>query len=497
MTSAHPGFTFLTPRFLFIWLGLFTLYRLLVLLQPHMGLFFDEAYYAHWAQAPAFGYYSKPPMVAWLIAVSTSLLGASDLSVKLFSPILYGLTACLVFLLGRRLVDEKTGVIAALIFSAAPMIGFNSLFITTDAPLFFFWALSALVFLDCLEKNTWLSWGALGLCFGLGMLSKYTFAALPIGLISFLLLTRRFHLFWSAKAWLATLLALAIFSSNLYWNWQHEFISFTHTKEIAQLDGPLMKPGALALFLLSQCLIFGAVWSVLLAVRFKHLGKGIAYKDGLLFLLCLLLPILVIIGTQALLSRAFANWAAPFIVAASIMTAVVLKSMRSRWLLLGLVFNLSFLSVFYHWPVVLSLANIEESKKNSPYYRLSGWRQLAYEAKPVIDTLEGAKLLSNSRELLAYIGFYADVPARDIVYWRQDRSRVDNHYDLVANIEDLALPENTQFIYLSRSPLKQNIQSRFATAKLLGQVDYDVSKQLKRELYLYQLSGFKGYAKAQ
>ncbi|MBX2808066.1 MAG: glycosyltransferase family 39 protein [Cellvibrionaceae bacterium] len=483
----------LTPKHLFWWLLALTVYRLGVLLQPHLGVFFDEAYYAHWAQDPAFGYYSKPPMVAWLIALSSSVLGQTAIGIKVFAPLLYGISAWLVMLIGTRLSDSRTGVIAALLFSSAPIVGFNSLFITTDAPLFFFWAAASLVFLYCLETDHLAYWLLLGSCLGLGMLSKYSFAALPLGLLVFLVISGRLRYFWHWKCLLCAALALLIFSGNIVWNWQNDFIAVTHTKEISQVEGATLQFGALAEFLITQVAIFGIFWVLVIARKPQKALGAITYKDGKTLLWCLLLPILLVIGTQALLSRAFGNWAAPFVIAASIMTASALTHYRRRLLAVGLAFNLVFLSLFYHWPPLLNALNIEASRNNSPYHRLSGWRQLAQQSQTLLATVENKKLLSHSRELLAYIGFYTQTPATDLVYWRSDRSRIDNHYDLIANIGDLNPTPEHAFIYLSDQPLPATTQQRFEQARFIGEVRHSVYADLERVLRLYYLQGFKGY----
>src|SRR2546429_9562997 len=55
-------------------------------LQP-ADLFPDEAQYWVWSQQLALGYYSKPPLVAWLIAATTRLFGDSEFAVRLSAPL--------------------------------------------------------------------------------------------------------------------------------------------------------------------------------------------------------------------------------------------------------------------------------------------------------------------------------------------------------------------------------------------------------------------------
>ncbi|MEO0674467.1 MAG: hypothetical protein AAFY32_05610, partial [Pseudomonadota bacterium] len=44
--------------------------RLIALGTSQLDLGPDETQYWFWAQSPAFGYFSKPPMIAWLIGAT-------------------------------------------------------------------------------------------------------------------------------------------------------------------------------------------------------------------------------------------------------------------------------------------------------------------------------------------------------------------------------------------------------------------------------------------
>ena len=484
-------------KLLLIWLGILTVYRILSLTQGHMGLYYDEAYYFHWAQDLDWGYYSKPPMVAWIIALSTSIFGVSDVTAKLLSPVLYSCTAWLVFLISKQLSNNKQlPLIAAMVFSSTLLVGFNSMFITTDAGLYFFWSLTSYMFIRAIKTDDIKVWAGLGACLGLGMLCKYTFAALPLGLMLYLVVTRQFAFFISPKAWMAAVIGLLIASTNLYWNWNHDFISFTHTKEIAQLDGPLVKPGALAEFLLSQVFIFGIVWVIAFATKAKTFANEFTSKNNVILLVCILAPILTVISTQALLSRAFANWAGPFSITASILAAAALVQLNKRWLITGLSLHIVLLSLFYHWPPVLATFNVEQSKKNSPYFRLSGWRELTQQLEPVLAQNADAKYLSPSRNLLAYIGFYSHKHVADLVYWNPNRERVDNHYDLKNNIADVDKEGKQTYILFLKRPIEPEMSEQFKSTELLGTYKYDVSQSIFRKVLVYKVDGFEGYAQS-
>src|SRR6476661_9799404 len=61
-----------------------------------VDLFFDEAQYWVWSRDLAFGYFSKPPLLAWIIAAFDPVCGSGEACVRLASPLFYFGTSLLV-----------------------------------------------------------------------------------------------------------------------------------------------------------------------------------------------------------------------------------------------------------------------------------------------------------------------------------------------------------------------------------------------------------------
>src|SRR5438128_9664247 len=93
-----------------------TALRLVWLAVQSAGLYPDEAQYWFWAQHLAFGYYSKPPLVAWVIALTTAMFGDSEFAVRLAAPLLHAITAGIVYAIGARLYDNRIGFWSALAY---------------------------------------------------------------------------------------------------------------------------------------------------------------------------------------------------------------------------------------------------------------------------------------------------------------------------------------------------------------------------------------------
>ena len=163
--------------------------------------------------------------------------------------------------IGRELYDERSGVWAGISFACMPVVGFNSLFVSTDAPLMFFWALDDPAVHQGTGDGRWRWWLGTGLVAGLGLLSKYSMGVLAVGLLAWLLADRaQRHWLADVRLWAGLLVAVLVVAPNLWWNAQNDFISFRHTAEISQLDRDLFHPERLLEFIAAQFGVFGPVF---------------------------------------------------------------------------------------------------------------------------------------------------------------------------------------------------------------------------------------------
>lgn len=472
-----------------------TAYRLLVLLQPHFGLFYDEAYYYHWALNPDFGYYSKPPMVAWSILLSTSILGSSVFAIKFMASILYGATSIVIYRTVSMLANSYSAALGGIIFLCIPLIGFNSEFITTDAPLLFFWSLALHYSLVSLNTLSIKHWFMLGIFTGFGMLSKYTMAALPLACFTFLAFSNKYRsLLLTPGPWLAAIVAGLIFSLNIYWNFQYDWIALQHTKEISHTSGELFNFKSLIEFLLIQLIIFGPVWSGLgIACIWK--SKTTLDRETRNFLLFSVAIILSIISLQAFLSRAFANWAAPWMIGAVILLAIYIGTRWKKWLIAGVIVHLSLLAIFNHFPLYQQALNIELKYSNDMFRRIRGWPELGAELATIQKSYPDAILASDSRDLLAYLGYYSNPDKYELARWNPDENNVRDYYDLMNNLRTLQGETQQEFIFVSKKGMTPAMLSSFETAVDLGEIQHNVYKDKTIETRIYYLKHFTGYSK--
>jgi 4-amino-4-deoxy-L-arabinose transferase-like glycosyltransferase len=467
---------------------LLTLYRVAVIL--HLGLdpYVDEAYYWGWAQQPAFGYYSKPPLVAWLIALSTGLFGDGLIALKLPSLLLYPATALVLQRLGTRMFDARVGWWAGLAFATLPLVSALGIFVSTDALLLFFWAAGLLALWSALEEGHWRAWLLVGLCAGLGLMSKYTMAAfVGSAFLALLAHPRGPRQLLTPRPWVALALAALILAPNLWWNWQHDFPTFRHTAEITRLNERHWNPGELAEFLGAQWLSFGPLLTLGLLAALAGLRRRLADPRHRTLAL-LTVPLLLLVCVQAATGRANGNWAAPIFVGGVLLTAAHLaEARRWRFLALAVAVNALVMVGAYHWPDLARWSGKELTSRNDPYKRARGWHDFAQAIAPYIAANPAAVLLADDRDLLAHLAYALGI--RELAGWNPT-GHVMDHYQLTTRLEDYP---GRAFLYISRTALDDRVLSRFAGSTLLGQVDVAVHRDFHRHAFVYRLEGFQGY----
>jgi hypothetical protein len=425
--------------------------RLMWLAVNTTDLYPDEAQYWFWAQHLAFGYYSKPPLVAWLIALTTALFGDSEFAIRLSAPLLHAAAAGFVYGIGARLYGRRAGFWAALAYATLPGVSLSAFLISTDAVLMPCWAAALYAFIRARGESGMRWWIAAGIAVGLGMLAKYAMAYWLMSAFLFVMLVRgeRRHL---PGLLLAVAVAALFYLPNLWWNWSHGFASYLHVRDNAELKGALFHPQALAEFVISQFLLFGPILSAWLAcfcLRPSRLG---ATEARLLTIFAL--PTLAIVVVISFLSRAQPNWAAPAYLSAVVLVVVAMLAHGWRRILIfSAMLNLAGIAALFATSEEITAGIIPSPSIYDPLHRLRGWHTLGDAVGKALAEHPGLRLMADDRELLAALIYYVRPHPFDAVEWNvipgiTDQWRLENNLKSHRGEDFLAVTEHSLTEYM-------------------------------------------------
>lgn len=449
----------------------------------------DEAYYWHWSQQIDWGYYSKPPMIAWVIGLSTSLLGDSELGVRMPAVLLSSLGLWWVYLLGRSMYNERVGLFTMLLCLATPGAVVMGLLMTIDAPFLFFWTVSLYTVWRLLQedKPTFRTWVFAVLTTGLGLLSKQTmvgiFPVVGCYLVTSWAIERltqkpsaneNLRKLISPRLWMWGLASLAFLTPVLIWNSQHDWITFQHTSSHFESQAvPVLKRLSFSFeFLLGQMGVGAPVTFIaFVIVSWRALLNWRELQPRERFLLSAsTVPLAAILGLS-FIQRVNPNWPAPFYIAGYVLTAAWFNgqfdpgfssswfpNMRARGFRRCVTWGLVAAAVVYAVPFAIGHLQLAGTKAD-PTPRLRGWSELAEKLEPHFESGMFVVASSNRNEA-SELAFY--LPDHPPSYLWNPSDRVTSQYDIWGEPDGIAGHDGIIVSYANREiadALKEQFKS--------------------------------------
>lgn len=184
----------------------------------------DEAYYWRWSQDLDWGFFDHPPLVAFIIKLS-SFFFADALGVRFITVLLNALMIKILWELipVKNKTHKNSAFIFFIILMAMPFVNLYGFITTPDAPLLFFSALYLLALKRFEAKSQLFNILFLSLAAALLIYTKY-FGGIVI-LLSFIFNPK---LFLKKSTYLVGILAFIILIPYLYWLYNNDFISLNY-----------------------------------------------------------------------------------------------------------------------------------------------------------------------------------------------------------------------------------------------------------------------------
>jgi 4-amino-4-deoxy-L-arabinose transferase-like glycosyltransferase len=479
----------------------------------------DEAYYWDWGRRLDYGYYSKPPGIAWLYAFVDRVLGGSLFAIRAVAALLGTGSLLLLFRLARDLFDARTAWYAVLLGALAPANAVLSYFLTIDAPLVVCWLAALLALWHWASGRGGRGTLAL-LCLALatGHLFKQMMMLFPLLAVIFLATgpgTR--PLLRQPGIWAALLGSYLAVVPPLLWNARHGWITFRHTAhhfETAAAEGGPSGTGQAVVERIGDFLSF-------LGTQFGVLSPGTAF---VVFSLCLVglpglvgatrnLRYLLVFGALplavmlllALRQEMQPNWAAVYYLSGVVLAgawyagripAVFPPGAWRRLLPWTLAFGIGLSAYFYAAPPVFALLG-QAGHKADPERRLLGHDRLAAEveaarrALPEADSLFIATV--GHRDLASHLAF--GLPDRPRVYRWESRPGVHSQYEIWNDPAEDGFVGRDGLILVAGPKLPPKLAKGFASVEEAARFTVSHGRAGDREYSLYLGRGLAAWPK--
>ncbi len=489
--SCPPGWAERAKAFslgtLVIVLSLLTLLRLIGLRLSAVDLFYDEAQYWSWSRDLAFGYYSKPPLLAWLIDAAERVCGSAEWCVRAPAPLLYLATSLVIYALGRTLYDERTGIWAALLTAFCPGLVFSARIISTDVPLLLFWALALLLYVRLLDQPHWRWAVPLGIAIGLGLLAKYAMIYFLPGLVLATLVSPRARALWKTPApWVALAIAALVVAPNAAWNVANGFVTLKHTGSLVL--GEETHPSLLRglEFLGAQFGVFGPVVFALMLLATVRTGSADLLEQDRIMVAFFVTPI-ALVTVFAIMVHAYANWAATSFISGVVLAAALISRQKARaWLWGSIALGLAMQATLIYTDVVAEHLSLPHLTFSNPYYRTLGWRAYGESVGMLARKLGARAIVNDSRsELAALLYYWRDQPEKVLSWRTADIPQFDLAQPLT---QDTPEP----ILFVTACAEIERLRPFYGRIEALGRFTVPVGDNGARGYVAFKLAGVRG-----
>lgn len=434
------------------------------ILHAGIGLGPDEAQYWTWSQDLDWGYYSKPPGIAWEIALGTALFGNTEFGVR-FMPLVIGfLLPLAVYYTARQCNLKPAACFWAAVCMAFSPIGILSSFLAiTDGGMVLFWTLACAYLAGKIEKHQTPNYLLLGAFVFLGALFKWPVYSFWIAVLVC------WAFFPHLRSWrilLGMAVSLLALLPSVYWNATHEWATFRHV--MATLAGGHAKPkegavlsGNVLEFLGSQAVLVSPIVFVLLVMAWKQLFKpkfpilnGVKFCGWVSF-------VCVAIGTlMSIFMKMQGNWAIYAYPTAFVLLGWYVTEGLSRkitWLAAGLALSAIVCAAVFSIPYVQSRGSGETFKipyKINPFRHNVGWQQLVPALKEVGYDENKDFLFGDKYQTTSVLSFYG--PDQNRAYFFNLQGSRKNQFSFWQGMAEKEKGKRGFFVVVENEPHLNN-----------------------------------------
>lgn len=481
----------------------------------------DEVYYRMYSQYLQWNYFDHPPMVGWLIRFTTgNHFFDNELFIRLGAIISAAITTWLIFLSGKKLNNEYTGFLAALIYTCS-IYGsiIAGTFILPDSPQMIFWS-AGLYFLikicrhNHINRTNKRSLLLFGLVAGIGMLCKIHTAFLWLGLLLYIIIHNRQWL-KQPVLYIAAFTTLILFYPVIKWNMDNHFITYLYHSKRVTVKNSGIDISSFLTFTGGQIfycnpIIFLLIIAATVAAIKNNLPVSIFQKRMLLY--CSL-PLIIVCAAVSLFKNVLPHWTGPAYSGLILLTACYLskqklksiyeKKIMPKTLLAACVFQLLIITAGI---LLINFMPATMGKKEKIYLGegdftldMYGWRDLKTQFKKIAegdmkkgDMKKNAAILCNKWFPAGHIDYYVAIPLNKDMIAIGDTNEIHQYAWINQERRKMKYGDDAYCIVPSDyyCNVKEIYAPYFDTVKLSKIIEQKRNRKTCRYFYIWQMKNF-------
>ncbi len=323
-----------------------------------------------WGSNLEWGFNKHPPLSAFALEVFYRIFGRQDWAYYFLSQIFVIIAFYTVYKFSEDfLEDRKLAIISVLLLEGIFFYNFTTPEFNVNVCQLPFWALSVYFAWRCIKYDKAKDYFLLGLCIGLGILSKYLFIYLVIGIkIMFLYFLRNKRKIKWRNYLITGLIVLLIISPHIVWLVENDYSTITYALQRTGNSGNYLDHVIYPLIFFSKQLGILVPFFIMIFLIVKKINFKFNFKDKkLLFLfLTTILPIaLMLLTSMAMGVKIRTMWMTPFYLFMGVFFIYVFK--KNVQLKNFHKFYLVFLFFFTISPLVYLGVSLSNDKKRTDY----------------------------------------------------------------------------------------------------------------------------------
>ena len=191
-----------------------------------------------WGSNLDWGFEKHPPLSAFFPNVFYQIFGRQDWAYYLLSQIFIIFSFIVIFKLAKEfLKNEVHALLSVLLLEGIYFYNFTTPEFNVNVCQIPFWSLTVYYFWQCLKDNKVQNWALLGVFAALGILSKYLFVYLLIGIIIFFIFQLKKTKKFNYKCFIPILVCLLVLTPHFIWLIENNFKTIIYGLERTSLEG--------------------------------------------------------------------------------------------------------------------------------------------------------------------------------------------------------------------------------------------------------------------